>query len=56
MRDAASALLAVLADYVRRAADLAILPSGVRRTLAVERVADPDDPSAIPDDWVPIDA
>jgi hypothetical protein len=46
---------AILADYVRRAADLAILPSGVRRTLALERVADLDDLSSLPDDWVPID-
>ena len=36
---------AVLADYVHRAADLATLPSGARRTLAIERVAELDDPS-----------
>lgn len=45
---------AVLAGYVRRAADLAILPSGARRALALERAADADDPGTIPDDWVPI--
>jgi hypothetical protein len=47
---------AILADYLRRAADLAILPSGARRTLALERVADLDDLDSIPDDWVPIEA
>jgi hypothetical protein len=46
---------AILADYVRRAADLAILPSGARRTLALERVTELDDLDSVPDDWVPID-
>ena len=45
----------ILADFVRRAADLAILPSGARRALALDKAADLDDPSTIPDDWVPID-
>ena len=45
---------AVLADYVRRAADLATLPAGARRALALERAADLDDLAAIPDDWVRI--
>ena len=45
---------AVLVDYVRRAADLAILPAGARRTLALDRAADLDDAATIPDDWVPI--
>ncbi len=45
---------AILASYVRRAADLATLPSGARRALALERAADLDDLSTIPDDWVPI--
>lgn len=44
---------ATLAIYVRRAADLATLPSGARRALAMERAADLDDQSTIPDDWVP---
>jgi len=47
---------AILADYVRRAADLATLPSGARRALALERAAGLDDLSTIPDDWVPIAA
>lgn len=45
---------AVIADYLRRAADLATLPSGARRALALERATDLDDLSTIPDDWVPI--
>ncbi len=45
---------AILAGYVRRAADLATLPSGARQALALERAADMDDLGAIPDDWVPI--
>jgi hypothetical protein len=45
---------AILAGYVRRAADLATMPSGARRTLALERAADLDSPDTIPDDWVPI--
>ncbi len=44
----------ILAGYVRRAAALAILPSGARRALALERGADLDDLRTIPDDWVPI--
>lgn len=47
---------AVLADYVRRAADLATLTSAARKALALERAADLDDISHIPDDWVPITA
>jgi len=42
---------AVLADYIRRAADLATLPASERRALAVERALDVGEPSAIPDDW-----
>jgi hypothetical protein len=42
---------AVLADYVRRAADLATLPASERRALAVERALDMGEPSAIPADW-----
>lgn len=45
---------AILVDYVRRAADLAILPAGARRTMALEQAADVDDLAIIPDDWVPI--
>ena len=45
---------AILASYVRRAADLATLPSGARRALALERAADLDELNTIPDDWVPI--
>ena len=45
---------AVLADYVRRAADLATLPSGARRALEFELASDPHDLRTIPDDWVPI--
>jgi hypothetical protein len=39
---------------VRRAADLATLPSGARRALALGRAADLDDLNTIPDDWVQI--
>jgi hypothetical protein len=42
---------AVLADYIRRAADLATLPSRERRALAVERELVVGEPSAVPDDW-----
>jgi hypothetical protein len=42
---------AVLVDYVRRAADLATLPTGARRALALVRATDMDDMSSIPDDW-----
>ena len=45
---------AILASYVRRAADLATLPSGARRALALERAGDLDDLDTIPDDWVPM--
>ena len=41
----------VLADYLRRAADLATLPAAARRALAVERALDADEPSTVPDDW-----
>jgi hypothetical protein len=47
---------AVLADYVRRAADLATLPSSARRALALERAGGLDDLASIPEDWVPLDA
>ena len=46
---------AILADYIRRAADLATLPAGARRTLAFERAADLDDLSEVPSDWVPLE-
>jgi hypothetical protein len=42
---------AVLADYIRRAADLATLPASERRALAVERALVVGEPSAVPDDW-----
>jgi hypothetical protein len=45
---------AILADYLRRAADLATMSAGDRRALALHRLVDHDDLSAIPDDWVPI--
>lgn len=45
----------VLADYIRRAADLATMPSGARRALALERATSLDDLSTIPDEWVRID-
>lgn len=45
----------ILADYVRRAADLAILPSAARRALALERAAELDNLGAVPEDWMPID-
>jgi hypothetical protein len=41
---------AVLADYLRRAADLAILPTAARRDLALQRDPDGDDLTTIPDD------
>ena len=44
----------ILVDYVRRAADLAVLPAGARRTLALELASERDDLATIPDDWVPI--
>ena len=43
---------AVLADYIRRAADLAILPSSARRALAAEAAGRLED---VPDDWVLIE-
>jgi hypothetical protein len=45
---------AVLADYLRRAADLATLPSAARRALALERAMGMDDLPSIPDDWEPV--
>jgi hypothetical protein len=42
---------AILADYVRRAADLAILPTAARRALALGRALHTDDLRSIPDDW-----
>jgi hypothetical protein len=39
---------AVLADYLRRAVDLAILPANARRALAIEDRGDLED---VPDDW-----
>jgi hypothetical protein len=39
---------AVLADYVRRAADLAILPASARRSLVIEDAGAED---RVPDDW-----
>ena len=42
---------AVLADYLRRAADLATMSSGARRALALEREPDLEDLSMVPDDW-----
>jgi hypothetical protein len=42
---------ALLADYVRRAADLATLPTSERRSLAPQRASDPSDLASIPDDW-----
>ena len=44
----------ILADYVRRAADLATMPLVARRALASQPVVDVDDMTTIPDDWVPI--
>ena len=45
---------AILADYLRRAADLAKMPSGARRALALRRATELDDLGSIPDDWEPI--
>jgi hypothetical protein len=47
---------AVLADYIRRAADLATLPASERRALAVERALVVGEPSAVPGDWELISA
>jgi hypothetical protein len=46
--------VAIITDFVRRAADLATLPSGARRALALEQAADLDDVGTIPGDWVSI--
>ena len=46
---------AVLADYLRRAADVATLPTGARRALALAGAAEMDDMSSIPDDWELVD-
>ena len=43
---------AILCDFVRRAADLAMLPSGARRALVREHAASLDDLLAIPGDRV----
>jgi len=45
---------AILADYLRRAADLATMPASARRAMTMEALVDLDDQSAIPGDWVPI--
>ena len=42
---------AILADYLRRAADLAILPTAARRALALQREPDVFDLTTVPDDW-----
>jgi hypothetical protein len=42
---------AILSDYLRRAADLAILSTAARRALALQRDSDVDDLTTIPDDW-----
>ncbi len=42
---------AILADYLRRAADLATLPTAARRALALQREPDVYDPTTVPDDW-----
>ena len=43
---------AILADYLRRAADLATLPTAARRALALQREPERRDLTAVPDDWV----
>jgi hypothetical protein len=43
---------AIIADFVRRAADLATLPTGARRALALQREPGLGDLAGIPDDWV----
>ena len=43
---------AILADYLRRAADLATLPPPARRQLAAATGPAGDLPDAVPDDWV----
>ena len=42
---------AVLANYVRRAADLAVLPPGMRRALAIAPGSDPADANDVRDGW-----
>ena len=42
---------AVLVDFLRRAADLATLPTSARRALALQREPDMDDLTTVPDDW-----
>ena len=42
---------AILADYLRRAADLATLPTAARRALALQRDSHVGDLTTIPDDW-----
>jgi len=43
---------AILADYLRRAADLATLPTAARRALALQRDSNVDNLTTVPDDWV----
>jgi hypothetical protein len=42
---------AILGDYLRRAANLAILPTAARRALALQRDSDAGDLATVPDDW-----
>ena len=42
---------AILADYLRRAANLATLPTAARRALALQRESDVHDLTTVPDDW-----
>ena len=42
---------AILADFLRRAAGLATMTSAARKALVLERAAELDDLTAIPDDW-----
>jgi hypothetical protein len=44
----------ILADFVRRAADLATMPPGARRQLAASSISTPERLDEIPDDWVRI--
>lgn len=44
----------ILADYLRRAVDLATMPASERRAVALRGPLDLDDMSAIPEDWEPI--
>jgi hypothetical protein len=43
---------AVLADFLRRAADLAMLSPAARKAMALERAEAFDEPGTIPGDWV----